>query len=162
MPWGTKPVARLVSGSFAQAEPSAPAGTRDIDSTPPASTRFSQPLRTLAAARLTASRPEADNRLICTPVTVSGSPAASAAVLARSPPWSPTGVTTPRTTSSIAAGSRPGWRRRSSPMSPTTREIGLMPCRAPESLPLPLGVRTASKTNASVGMGFLPEKAATG
>ena len=67
MPWGTNSVALLVSGSCAQAPPSLPMGTRLMHSTPPATTRSSQPERTFCAARLTASRPEAQKRLICTP-----------------------------------------------------------------------------------------------
>ena len=81
IPCGTKPTAKLVIGSANQAPPSEAIGTRDIDSTPPASTRSSQPERILAAARLTASRPEAQKRFSCTPATVSGSPAAIAAML---------------------------------------------------------------------------------
>ena len=46
MPCGTKPVVRAVSGSIAQAPPSEPIGTRDIDSTPPARIRSSKPERT--------------------------------------------------------------------------------------------------------------------
>ena len=51
------------------------------------------PERTFIAAMFTASSPEAQNRLSCTPATVSGRPAASAAVRAMTAPWSPTGVT---------------------------------------------------------------------
>jgi hypothetical protein len=57
---------------------------------------------------LTASRPDEQNRLSCTPATVSGRPEAIAAARAMSAPWSPTGVTTPSTMSLIAAGSKPG------------------------------------------------------
>ncbi len=144
MPWGTKPVWKEVIGSIAQAPPSEPMATRDIDSTPPARIRSSQPERTLAAARLTASSPEAQKRFSCTPATVSGSPAAMAAIRAMSEPWSPIGLTTPSTMSSIAAGSRSGKRRRISWMRPTTRSIGLVPCSDPFALPRPRGVRTAS------------------
>jgi hypothetical protein len=63
MPCGTKLVAYAVSGSMAQAPPSEAMGTRDIDSTPPASSRSSQPERTFWAAMFTASSPEAQNRL---------------------------------------------------------------------------------------------------
>jgi hypothetical protein len=56
-----------------------PIGTRDIDSTPPAKTRSSQPEATFCAATLTASRPEAQKRLSWTPATVSGRPALIAA-----------------------------------------------------------------------------------
>ena len=144
MPCGTKPGSKLVIGSANQAPPSEPIGTRDIDSTPPASTRSSQPERTFAAARLTASRPEAQKRFSCTPATVSGRPAAMAAMRAMSEPWSPIGPTTPSTMSSMAAGSRPGKRRRISWIRPTTRSIGLVPCSAPLALPRPRGVRIAS------------------
>jgi hypothetical protein len=41
--------------------------TRDIDSTPPAMTMSSAPWAILAVPRLTASRPEAQKRLICIP-----------------------------------------------------------------------------------------------
>ena len=58
--------------------------------------------------------------------------------------------TTPSTMSSIAAGSRPGKRCRISWMRPTTRSMGLVPCRAPFALPRPRGVRIASYTYASV------------
>ncbi|CAM5742257.1 hypothetical protein SALBM311S_06770 [Streptomyces alboniger] len=84
MPWGTKLTARLVIGSLNQAPPSEAIGTRDMDSTPPARTRSSQPERTLAAAMLTASRPDAQKRFSCTPATVSGRPAAIAAMRAMS------------------------------------------------------------------------------
>ena len=87
-------------GSLNSGPPSDSIGTLDIDSTPPASTSLPQPAATFAAAVLTASSPEAQNRLSCTPATVSGNPATWAAALAMSPPWSPTGETTPSTTSS--------------------------------------------------------------
>ena len=67
MPCGTNEVSSAVAGSLAQAPPSEPIGTRLIDSTPPARIRSSQPERIRAAAWLTASRPEAQNRLSCTP-----------------------------------------------------------------------------------------------
>jgi hypothetical protein len=102
------------------------------------------PERTFIAAVLTASSPDAQNRLSCTPATVSGRPAASAAARAMSPPWSPTGVTTPSTTSSIAAGSSVGNRLRSSWIRPTTSAIGLTSYSEPEALPRPRGVRIAS------------------
>ena len=56
-----------------------------------------------AAAKFTASRPEAQKRLICTPGTVSPRPAFSAAKRAMSEPASPTGSTTPSTTSSTTS-----------------------------------------------------------
>ena len=56
-----------------------------------------------AAAKFTASRPEAQKRLICTPGTDSPRPAFSAAKRAMSLPASPTGSTTPRMTSSTTS-----------------------------------------------------------
>src|SRR5690606_16357568 len=106
MPCGIKLQAILVSGSSAQGPPSEPIGTRDIDSTPPATTRSSQPERTFWAAILTASRPEAQTLLIWTPATSLSQPAAIAAVLAISAPWSPIGVTQPKTISSTLDVSR--------------------------------------------------------
>src|SRR3954463_2679935 len=135
---------------MAQAPPSEPIGTRDIDSTPPAKTRSSQPEATFCAAMFTASRPEAQKRLSCTPATVSGSPALIAAVLAMSAPWSPTGDTQPSTTSSTRLGSSSPLRASISCISPTTRSTGLVACSDPLTLPLPRGVRMASKTSASV------------
>ncbi|KOV29956.1 hypothetical protein ADK58_08735 [Streptomyces sp. XY152] len=150
MPCGTNPVSWLVRGSADRAPPSLPIGTRDMDSTPPAMTRSSQPERAFAAAMLTASSPDAQKRFSWTPATVSGRPASTAAVRAMSDPWSPSGFTTPSTMSPTAAGSRPGKRPRVSWIRPTTRSIGLVPCRAPPALPRPRGVRIASYTYASV------------
>src|SRR3712207_6711759 len=124
-------------------------GTRLIDSTPPANTRSSQPDATFWAAMLTASSPEAQKRLSCTPATVFGRPALIAAVLAMSAPWSPTGETQPSTTSSTRFGSRFSLRASVSCIRPTTRSTGLVVCSEPLLLPLPRGVRMASKTNAS-------------
>ncbi len=132
------------------APPSEPIATRDIDSTPPAITSSSNPERIDLAARLTDSRPEPQKRFSCTPATVSGIPAAVAAVRAMSMPWSPTGVTQPRITSEIRCSSRSGNRPRSSSIRPTTRSIGFTPCNAPLRLPVPRGVRMASKMKASV------------
>jgi hypothetical protein len=144
MPCGTNEVRKLVSGSIAQAPPSEAIGTRDIDSTPPATMRSSKPERTRCPAWLTASSPEAQKRLSWTPPTWSGRPAAMAAVLAMSPPWSPIGVTQPRTTSSMRSGSSSGLRLRSSSIRPTTSDTGLVACSAPVPLPRPRGVRRAS------------------
>ena len=134
---------------MAHAPPSEPIGTRDITSTPPASTSSSMPERTLSAAVLTASSPEAQKRLSCTPATVWGRPAAMAAVLAMSPPWSPIGETTPSTTSSIWSVSSSGCRARISSIRPTTSDTGFTSYSDPEALPRPRGVRRASKTYAS-------------
>ncbi len=72
MPCGMKLVCIAVSGSIAQAPPSEAIGTRDIDSTPPARMKSSQPERIRCAAWFTASRPEAQKRLSWTPPVVSG------------------------------------------------------------------------------------------
>ncbi|COY38286.1 Uncharacterised protein [Mycobacterium tuberculosis] len=133
----------MVAGSRPIAPPSEPIGTRLIDSTPPASTRSSQPERTFCAAVLTASRPDAQNRLSCTPPEVTGMPDASTAARAMSPPWSPTGETQPKMTSLIRFSSRSGWRLRSSSITPTTRLNGLTSCNDPFFC-LPRGVRMAS------------------
>ena len=95
---------------MAQAPPSEPIATRDIDSTPPARTTSSQPERIFCAAMLIELRPDAQNRLIWTPATVSGILAASAAMRGRSMPWSPSGLTMPRITSEIRFSSRSGKR----------------------------------------------------
>ena len=106
--------------------------------------RSSQPERTRCEAWLTASRPEAQKRFSWTPATVYGSPAASAAVLAMSEPWSPTGETTPSTRSSMPAGSSDGLRFWISSIRPVTSEIGLTSWSEPVFLPRPRGVRMAS------------------
>ena len=62
------------------------------------------PLMIWAAAKFTASRPEAQKRLIWMPGTPSPKPATSAAARAMLPPASPTGSTQPITTSSIMPG----------------------------------------------------------
>src|SRR6478752_2088518 len=66
-----------------------------------------------------------------------------------SPPCSPIGETTPRTTSSTRSGSRVGLRTLISSSRPTIRSTGLTSCSVPAALPLPRGVRMWSYTNAS-------------
>ena len=56
-----------------------PSGTRVIDSTPPATTRSYCPLITMPAAKSNELWLEPHARLIVTPGTVSGQPAASTA-----------------------------------------------------------------------------------
>jgi hypothetical protein len=135
----------LVSGSIAQAPPSEPIGTRLMLSTPPATTRSSQPERTFCAAMFTASRPEAQKRFSCTPAHWKSQPAFSAATLGSTEPCSPTGATMPMTMSSTCAVSK-SLRRCSSVSRPASRLIGLTSYRLPSFLPLPRGVRMASKT----------------
>ena len=142
MPCGMNAVSSAVSGSQAQAPRSVPSGTRDMDSTPPATTRSSQSERTFCAAMFTASRPEAQKRLSCTPEAWKSQPAASAAVLAMHEPCSPTGVTQPITTSSTCEVSR-SWRDCSSFRIPVSRLMGFTSCSDPSRLPLPRGVRSA-------------------
>ncbi len=113
-------------------------------STPPATISCSQPERTFWAATLTDSRPEAQNRSSCRPAAVVDSPAVSAAVREITPPWSPTGETTPRMTSSTRVGSRSGLRSSRVVSRSVTRVIGLTPYSAPPFLPRPRGVRTVS------------------
>ncbi len=60
-----------IAGSTGQAPPEAPMPTRLIDSTPPPTAMSCWPDMTCAAAKLTASSPEAQKRLICTPGTLS-------------------------------------------------------------------------------------------
>src|SRR3712207_8231022 len=96
---------------------------------------------------LTASSPEAQKRLSWTPATVSGRPALIAAVLAMSAPWSPTGDTHPRTTSSTRLGSRRSLRISISCISPTTRSTGFVVWSEPLLLPLPRGVRSEEHTS---------------
>jgi len=97
------------------------------------------------AAMFTASRPEAQKRLSCTPEQRQSQPALSAATLAITEPCSPMGDTTPITTSSTAAVSKP-LRCCSALKVPASRSIGLTSCRLPSFLPLPRGVRSASNT----------------
>ena len=54
----------LTFGSYSIAPPSEPMGTRDMDSTPPATTKSSHPERTFMAAIFTVSTPDAQKRLI--------------------------------------------------------------------------------------------------
>ena len=80
---------------------SAPMGTLDIDSIPPATTKCSNPDFILVAARLTASRPDPQQRFICIPGTSTFHPAYCAAVFPMFAPCSLTGITQPMITSSI-------------------------------------------------------------
>ncbi len=114
-----------------------------MDSTPPPIAISFMPLITWAAAKLTASRPDAQKRLICTPGTSLPKPAFSAAARAMSPPASPTGSTQPSTTSSIRIGAR--WLRSWIAFSVVTaRSTAGTSCSEPSGLPRPRGVRTAS------------------
>src|SRR5689334_14498092 len=134
---------------MAMAPPEAIMPMRDIVSTPPPMARSFWPEITSAAARFTASRPEAQKRLICTPGTFSPRPAWSAAARAMSPPASPTGSTQPRITSSTAFwGSELRSATERSAWLASARAV--TSCRAPSGLPRPRGVRTVSKIKASL------------
>ncbi len=69
MPCGMKNDFTAIAGSTGQAPPEAPIPMRLIDSTPPPTVMSCWPAITWAAAKLIASRPEAQKRLICTPGT---------------------------------------------------------------------------------------------
>ncbi len=142
-----------VAGSSIQAPPRELILTRDMLSTPPATTMSSQPAITFTAARPTASRAEAQNRSNCMPQTVSSQPATMGAILAILVPCSPTGITHPMMISSTRDVSRSCFF--SNPFNnPANRSTGLTSCSDPSFLPLPRGVRTASYINAGVFIYF--------
>src|SRR3954453_14626952 len=82
-------------------------GTRDIDSTPPATTTSAYPATTDAAANCTACWLEPHCRSTVTPTTSSGHPAAMTALRPTFTDCSPTCDTQPHTTSSMSEGSTP-------------------------------------------------------
>ncbi len=86
--------------------PSEPIGTRDMLSTPPATTRSMAPDATPMAAKLMAWRPEPQKRLSDTPLISMGQPAASTALRAMLAPCSPACETQPTMTSSTSSSSR--------------------------------------------------------
>ncbi len=129
----------------------APIGTRDMFSTPAAMTMSYAPAITPWAAKCAACWLDPHWRSTEVPGTVSGKPAASAALRPTFTAWSPTCMTQPMITSSTSAGSMP---------VRSTRAWMLCAARSTEwvslSLPLrrPSGLRTAS-TMTAVGMGGL-------
>src|SRR6056297_224692 len=124
-------------------------GTRDIDSTPPMITASICPDITAAAPKCAACWLDPHCRSMLTPVTDSGSPAASAALRATFALCPPTWLTHPQMTSSIASGSTP-LRCTSASMAMADRSTGWMSESAPfPGLPIPTGVRTASTITAS-------------
>ena len=126
--------------------PSEPMGARDMLSTPPATTRSSAPEAAPIAAKLTACRPEPQNRLRVVALTSIGQPALSTALRARFAPCSSTCETQPAITSSTRAGSKP-LRRASATSSCANNSCGWVPESAPlPAFPRPRGVRTASIT----------------
>jgi hypothetical protein len=112
-----------------------------MDSTPPPIVMSCWPDMISAAAKLMASRPDAQNRLICTPGTPLPYPAVSAATRAMSPPASPTGSTQPRTTSSTSAGSS-RLRALIAASAWAARLSAVTSWSEPSALPRPRGVRT--------------------
>src|SRR5579883_336395 len=124
-------------------------GTRDILSTPPATTTSPNPNMMLCAAILTACKLDAQKRLTVTPAAVSGSPASAPTRRARFMPCSPSGKAQPIITSSIKARSRLGTRSTAARTARAARSSA----RTSSSAPLParpIGVRTALTMTASV------------
>ena len=117
--------------------------TRLMDSTPPPIVMSCWPDMTSAAAKFTASRPEAQKRLIWMPGTSLPKPAMIAATRAMSPPASPTGSTQPSTTSSTSTGSS-SLRSLIAASAWLARLSAVTSCSEPSALPRPRGVRTAS------------------
>ena len=129
--------------------PSEPIGTRDMLSTPPATTSSCWPDITPMAAKLNAWAPEPQKRFRVTPVAVSGQPAVSTALRPTLAPCSPTSLTQPTTTSSTSSVRRPV-RRASWFRTWASSSWGCMLERAPlPALPRPRGVRTASRMKTS-------------
>jgi len=112
-------------------------------STPPAITRSHEPRAILPAARATASRPEAQYRLICSPGTWSAKPAVIGAIRLSVADCSPAPVTTPRMTSSTLSGASCE-RSLIAARVWVISSIGVISCSAPVGLPRPRGVRTWS------------------
>ena len=131
----------------------APIGTRVIDSTPAATTTSYAPAITPWAAKCRACWPDPHCRSTVVPGTVSGNPAARAALRARFRPCSPVWLTQPAMTSSIRAGSR-SLRSTRARRTWAARSTGCQSRSAP--LRRPSGLRTAS-TITAVAMGpFCP------
>ena len=107
MPWGTVGKRARKSGLSPSmvAEPAA-RPHRDMDSTPPPTTRSWWPLATPIAATVIACCADPQNRLRVRPGTVSGQPARSVPNRPTAS-WSPDRMPLPATTSSTSAGSNP-------------------------------------------------------
>ncbi len=123
----------------------APIGTRVMFSTPAAITTSYAPAITPCAAKCAACWDDPHWRSTDVPTTVSGKPAASAALRPMLTAWSPTCMTQPMITSSTIAGSMPV-RSTSAWMLCAARSTGWVSL----SLPLrrPSGLRTASTMTA--------------
>ncbi len=102
-------------------------GARLIDSTPPAMATEASPSAMARAAWMTASRPEPQSLLTVTPGTDTGSPASRTAIRATSRLSSPAPLASPKTTSSMRAGSRSGVRSTSARTTCAARSSGRTP-----------------------------------
>ena len=144
IPCGT--ISQRSSSVGERSPPLEPIGTRDIDSTPAATTRSSWPDETAAAALKLHCIDEPHCRSTVVPGTESGQPATSAAIRPMFQPCSPTCETQPICTSSTSAGSSP-LRSTSAfstwPASSSARSEASVPFR------FPIGERTASTMKAS-------------
>lgn len=116
-------------------------GARVMDSTPPVSTTSASPDSIVRLAVIAASRLDPHSRLTVVPGTLTGSPASSAAMRPTLRLSSPAPLALPHTTSSIAAGSRPGTRASVEVIAAAARSSGRTPASAP--LKRPNGVRVA-------------------
>ena len=105
-------------------------GARDIDSTPPATTRSASPAAMARAPSITACSPEPHSRFTVAPGTSTGSPASSAAMRATLRLSSPAWLAQPRITSSMAAGST-RVRATSAAMAVAARSSGRTSASAP-------------------------------
>src|SRR4051812_22037463 len=121
-------------------------GTRDMDSTPPATTTSYCPAINPAAAECTDCWDEPHWRSMVKPGTLSGHPAARTAVRAMHAACSWAWDTHPQMTSSTIAGSIP-LRSASAWSTCADRFVGGTPDSPP--LPLPPGLRTAPTIPAS-------------
>jgi hypothetical protein len=106
-------------------------GARLIDSTPPATTTDASPVSIWRLAIMAASRLEPHRRLTVLPGTLVGRPASSAAMRATLRLSSPAPLASPKTISSMRAGSRPGERSSSARTAWAARSSGRTPASAP-------------------------------
>ena len=161
MPWGTVGTRSRKAGLSPSivTEPTA-RFHRDIDSTPPATTRSWWPLPTPIAATEIACCAEPQNRFSVRPGTVSGQPARS---VPRRPTasWSPVRIPLPAMTSSTSTGSNPT-REASALRHWANSSCGCTACSAPSGRPRPRGVRTTSTIHASPNVRSLPERSSVG
>ncbi len=120
---------------------------RDIDSTPPATTRSWYPLATPMAATVIACCADPQKRFSVRPGTVSGHPASSVANRPTAS-WSPVRMPLPAITSSTSSGSNP-IARRQRPEALGEQLLGMDVVQRAVGTPLPRGVRTTSRIHAS-------------